>query len=238
MEDEKNIHHGHRSRMKASMLECGLDSLNDHQILEILLFYAIPKRDTNPIAHRLVERFGSLRGVLEADYDELRTVNGIADNAASLIKFSQLLSGRYLRSASFEGDTTKFASTEALRRYFEGAFLGVRSEQVRAMLVDDSLCMIKEQMLIEGSISSVELSARKLTDFVIKNDSNRIIIAHNHPNGLAMPSRDDIQATKELYDIFEKLDISLLDHIIVGRSGSYSMRAVDGGHGIWLDKRR
>ncbi|MBQ8614492.1 MAG: RadC family protein [Ruminiclostridium sp.] len=238
MEDDKNVHHGHRSRMKAAMLEHGLDGLNDHQILELLLFYAIPKRDTNPIAHRLVERFGSLRGVLEADYDELRKVNGIADNAASLIKFSQLLSGRYLRSASFEGDTAKFSSTDSLRMYFEGAFLGVRTEQVRAMLVDDSLCMIKEQMLMEGTIGSVELSARKFTDFVVKNDSNRIVIAHNHPNGLALPSKDDIEATKELYAIFEKLDITLLDHIIVGRSGSCSMRFVDGGRSIWLPKRR
>lgn len=238
MADDKNIHKGHRERTKKAMLEYGIDSLNDHQVLEILLFYGISNGDTNPIAHRLVEHFGSLRGALEADYDELRTVKGIGDNAASLIKFAQLISSRYLRAASFEGESQKFPNTDALRRYYEAVFLGVRSEQVRAMLVDDDLCMIKEQMILEGTISKVEFSTRKFTDFVIKNNCDRVVIAHNHPNGLALPSKEDIVATKELSEILSKLEISLVDHVIVGRAGSLSLRSTNHGYSIWQDNCR
>lgn len=233
MTDEKKIHLGHRQRAKDAMLNYGLDGLNDHQVLEILLFYGISNGDTNPIAHRLVDRFGSLRGVLEADYDELRTVKGIGDNAASLIKFAQLFSGRYLRASSFEADSLTFADTGALIRYFEGVFLGVQNEQIRAMLLDDNLHFVKEQLITEGTIGKVEFATRKFTDFVIKNNCNRVVIAHNHPNGFAMPSNADIEATKELMKIFEKLEITLLDHIIVGRTGSYSFRSSKLSSGLW-----
>lgn len=233
MADEKNVHQGHRKRMKDAMLIGGLDGLNDHQILEILLFYVIPKRDTNPVAHKLVERFGSLRGVLEADCDELCEVDGIGENAASLIKFIQMISGRYLRASSFEADSQQFTSTDALRRYYEGVFLGIHTEQVRAMLVDDQLNMIKEKMLIEGSINKVQISTRRFTDFVIKNNCNRIVIAHNHPNGSCIPSKEDIVATKKLYDILSLIDITIVDHIIVGKTGSYSLRASEHCVNIW-----
>lgn len=238
MDDEKNIHLGHRKRTKDSVLNHGLDGRNDHQVLEVLLFYAIPNGDTNPVAHRLVNRFGSLRGVLEADYDELRTVKGIGDNAASLIKFVQMFSGRYLCASSFEEDSMHFTDTNSLRRYFEGAFLGVRNEQTRAMLLDDNLCFIKEQLITEGTIGKVEVNTRKFTDFIIKNNCNRVVIAHNHPNGLAIPSKEDIATTAELIKIFDKLEISLVDHIIVGRTGSYSLRASEHSHALWGNVNR
>lgn len=238
MADEKNIHQGHRIRMKNSMLENGIDGLNDHQILEILLFYAVPKMDTNPIAHRLIERFGSLRGVLEADYDELCDVSGIGNNSASLIKFSQMLAKRYVCASSFEPDSMKLTDTDALRRYYEGVFLGVPVEQVRGMLVDDDLNVVKEKLLIEGSINKVHVSTRIFTDFVIKNNCSRLVIAHNHPKGLCIPSKEDIIATKKLFDILKLLDISIVDHIIVGQTGSFSLRASDRCGNIWpLDKR-
>ncbi len=238
MADEKNVHAGHRKRMKSAMLEHGIDGLNDHQVLEMLLFYAVPKIDTNPIAHRLIEEFGSLRNVLEADYEELVEIKGIGENAASLIKFSQQFSGRYLRASSFEEDSQRFTDTDALRRYYEGVFLGVKNEQIRAMLVDDNLFMIKEQMIMEGTVGKAEFSIRKFADFVIKNSSNRVVIAHNHPNGSPMPSKEDIIVTKELYTLLEKLEISLVDHIIVGRAGSFSLRSKNYGYSIWPVNRR
>lgn len=233
MSDEKSIHAGHRKRMKDAMLSNGLDGFNNHQLIELLLFYVIPKRDTNPTAHELINRFGSLRGVLEADYDELVSVNGIGENAASLIKFAQMLSGRYLCDSSFEGDTQRFTDTDALRRYFEGAFLGIRNEQVRAMLVDDKLFMIKEKALLDGSTTKVELNFRKIMDFVIKNDCDRVVIAHNHPNGSALPSKADIAVTQSLYQKLKLCDIHLIDHVIVGKTGSISLRSYEHGFGIW-----
>lgn len=223
MSDNTNIHQGHRKRMKSAMLEHGLDGLNDHQVLEILLFYAKPQGDTNPIAHRLIQRFGTLKGVLEADYEDLLRVDGIGENAASLIKFSQMFSGRYLCASCFDGEVLHFGDTVALRRYYEGVFLGVKDEQIRAMLFDDELNMIKEQILMEGTINKVELSTRKFADFVIKNNCSRVVIAHNHPNGSCLPSSEDVEVTKYLADFLKVLEIELLDHIVVGRTGSFSM---------------
>lgn len=223
MADEINIHHGHRKRMKSAMLEHGLDGLNEHQVLEILLFYAKPQGDTNPVAHRLIQHFGTLKGVLEAGYEELLKVDGIGENAASLIKFCQMFSGRYLCASCFDGDILHFGDTVALRRYYEGVFLGVKDEQIRAMLFDDELNMMKEQMIMEGTINKVELSTRKFADFVIKNNCSRVVIAHNHPNGSCLPSAEDVEVTKYLVDFLKVLEIELLDHIIVGRTGSFSM---------------
>ena len=235
MGDEKSIHAGHRKRMKSAMLEAGLDGLNSHQIIEMLLFYAIPKVDTNPIAHELVNRFGNLRGVLEADYNELVQVKGIGENAASLIKFAQLLSGRYLRDSCFDDGVMCVSDTEALKRYFEGAFLGVKNEQIRAMVIDDNLCMLKESIIVEGTIDKVEFNSRKFIDFVVKNDCNRVVIAHNHPMGNAVPSKADVDATISLLKTLKVCDIELMDHIIVAKTGSLSMHSFKHGFGIWIE---
>lgn len=235
MADDNKLHHGHRKRMKTAMLEHGIEGLNEHQVLEMLLFFGVPKGDTNPTAHRLIDRFGSLRGVLEADYDELLQVTGIGENVGSLIKFVQLLSGRYLRSASFEENSRRFGSIEALQRYYEGVYLGSHNEQLRAMLLDDNLYMIKEQLIAEGTIGKSEFSIRKIADFVIKNSGNRVVIAHNHPNGLAVPSKQDIVSTVSLLDFLKSIDVELVDHIIVGRTGSMSMRKNQSEFIIWDD---
>lgn len=225
MPSDSNIHQGHRKRMKQTMLEHGLDGLNEHQVLELLLFYGISNGDTNPTAHRLIQHFGSLKGVLEADYNDLLKVNGIGENAASLIKFAQMFSGVYLRASSFTDGVLNISDTTGLRKYYEAVFLGVKDEQVRAMLFDDELNMVKEQLIVEGTIGKVELSTRRFTDFVIRNNCSRVVIAHNHPNGSALPSGADVAATRELQEIMSRIDITLLDHIIVGRTGSISLHA-------------
>ena len=138
-------------------------------------------------------------------------VSGIGENAAGLIKFAQMFSRVYLRASCFTDGVLSFTDTNALRKYYESVFLGACDEQVRAMLFDDELNMMKEQLLIEGTVSNVELSIRKLTDFVIKNNCGRVVIAHNHPNGIMFPSNEDISATKELCETLNKIDIELLD---------------------------
>lgn len=225
MSSDNNIHQGHRKRMKSAMLEHGLDGLNEHQILELLLFYGISNGDTNPTAHRLIQHFGSLKGVLEADYSDLLKVKGIGENAASLIKFAQMFSGVYLRSTSFTDGVLNISDTAGLCKYFESIFLGVKDEQFRAMLFDDELNMVKEQLLAEGTVGTVVINKRKFADFVIKNNCSRVVIAHNHPNGASLPSKQDVASTVEFAEFLYNLEIDLLDHIIVGRIGSLSMRA-------------
>lgn len=220
------------------MLANGLQTFNDVQIIEALLFYAIPNGDTNPIAHRLINRFGSICGVLEANYHELREIKGIGENAAMLIRFCQQLSGRYLQSLSFDdSESMLIKDTDGLRRYFEGVFLGMHDEQIRAMVLDDKLCMVRENVILEGTIGKVELSARRVADFVIRNGCNRIILAHNHPKGMAIPSRADLITTKKIVTLLKEFEITMVDHIIVGRTGSMSLRASMHAPGIWEEMR-
>lgn len=212
----------------------GLDGFNEHQVLEMLLFFAIPNGDTNPTAHRLIERFGSLRGVLEAEREELIGVKGIGESAANLIRFSRLFAGRYLRAASFDEDRShRFADTDAARRYYEGVFLGEKDEQIRAMAVTEDLRLMKEDFILAGTFGRVELSARKLADFALRNGCDRLILAHNHPRGAAIPSAVDLRATTKLSRLLFEMDILLLDHIIVGRTGSVSLRSSKTGQSIW-----
>lgn len=231
---EKNIHAGHRQRLKAAMREHGLEPYNDIQVLEALLFYAIPNGDTNPTAHRLLEQFGSFHAVLEADFDELRKVKGIGENAASLICFMKQICGYYFKSKNSEiSKRVQMESYEDLCKYFERAFVDEKYEQIRVMGLDDRLYMMCEEVISEGDFGRVEVSVKKLAEFCFKNCCNRIVISHNHPNGVALPSAADISLTKDIVELLDELEIELLDHIIVGRGGSYSMRNSQQAFKVW-----
>lgn len=235
-EEEKRIHAGHRRRMRQIALNEGLDRFTDYQIVEMFLFFVFPNGDTNPLAHRLLERFGSIRGVLEADRAELMKVKGIGENAANFIRFTQLFSGHYLRSASFSDPVKKrFHTTDSARKYYEGVFLGVTDEQIRAMAVTEELYLVKEEQILPGTFGKVELSMRKLADFTLRNGCDRVILAHNHPRGLALPSAVDLEVTAKLARFLYELDILLLDHVIVSPNGSISLRESRAGKAVWQD---
>lgn len=236
-EEGKQIHMGHRRRMRQIALTEGLDGFTDVQIVEMFLFSVFPNGDTNPLAHRLLERFGSIRGILEARQEDLLTVKGIGESAANFIRFTQLFAGYYLRSSSFSDPVKKrFRTTESIRGYFEGAFLGVTGEQIRAMAVTEDLYLVKEEMILAGTFGKVELSARKLADFALRNGCDRLILAHNHPRGFAVPSNVDCEVTTKLSRLLFELDILLLDHVIVSAEGSISLRGVRNGRIVWADE--
>lgn len=236
-EEEKRIHMGHRRRMRQIALTEGLDGFTDIQIVEMFLFSVFPNGDTNPLAHRLLERFGSIRGILEASREDLLTVRGIGESAANFVRFTQLFAAHYLRSSSFSDPVKKrFGTTEAIRKYFEGAFLGVSVEQIRAMAVTEDLYLVKEEMILTGTFGKVELSVRKLADFALRNGCDRVILAHNHPRGLAVPSNADCDVTTKLSRLLFELDILLLDHVIVSPGGSISLRGTRHGRVTWADE--
>lgn len=236
-EEGKQIHMGHRRRMRQIALTEGLDRFTDIQIVEMFLFSVFPNGDTNPLAHRLLERFGSIRSILEARQEELLTVRGIGESAANFIRFTQLFAGHYLRSSSFSDPVKKrFASTDSIRKYFEGVFLGVTGEQIRAMAVTEDLYLVKEEMILAGTFGKVELSARKLADFTLRSGCDRVILAHNHPRGFAVPSNADCESTTNLSRLLFELDILLLDHVIVSSEGSISLRSVRNGRIVWADE--
>lgn len=232
-----NLHEGHRKRVKERFLKFGVDSFTDVQLLETLLFYAVPKKDTNDTAHLLLDTFGgTFAKVLNADYKELVKVNGIGENAASLIKFVQMVSKKYLIS-SFAEDDDAFKRTVSghsrLCEYCANLFLGCKNEVLYAIALDDELMVISNEIIVEGNPGSVEISQRKIVEFVLKNNCERIALAHNHPNGSSQPSREDIFATDEVAELLNKLGVELVDHIIVGKYGSVSMRESVMSDRIW-----
>lgn len=231
--ENKNVHEGHRQRVKERFLNYGLDSFTDVQFLEALLFYAVPKKDTNETAHLLIKTFGSLKKVIEASYSDLTKVKGVGENAASLIKFFQMASKKYLDIAYVDTKEKKYDTPKKLKRYCMQLFLGEKREMVYAIALDSDLAIIGKEALNTGDPDSVFLSYRKLTEFVHKSNTKRIVLTHNHPNGSEMVSRSDIEATREAAELLYKIDVELVDHIVVGKTGATSMNEEDIGEDVW-----
>lgn len=213
MSSDSDIHAGHRRRMKERFLSGGLESFSDHEVLELALFYAIPRRDVNELSHRLIERFGSYRAVFDADYDEICSVNGLGENAALLIKLMAASWRRYAldqRSTPFVYDTLKKVGNYAVKLY-----IGVSVEKLYAMLFDNKMMLLDTVMLAEGAVNSVRVSARTIIEKAIKKNASSIILIHNHPNGVPYPSEEDKNFSQYLRNILLNLDITLIDHIIV-----------------------
>ncbi len=213
MSTGSSIHAGHRQRMKERFLAGGLDGFGDHEVFELILFYAIPRKDVNELSHRLIERFGSYQGVFDAEYEEICAVEGIGENAATLIKLMASAWRRYALGdpkTPFVYDTLKKVGDYAVKLY-----VGVSVEKVYAMLFDNKMMLLDTVMLAEGAVNSVRVSARTITEKAIKKNASSIILIHNHPNGVPYPSDDDSRFSAYLRDLLSNLDITLIDHIIV-----------------------
>ena len=217
-------HLNHRQRQKSKFLEHGLDTFKEHEILEAMLFYTIPQKDTKPIAYELINTFGSLKQVLEAPYEKLLEVKGIGEKTASFIVFSKLLAKKYLNMSIGMDGVKTLNSSEVVLDYCKAKFLGDKVEKVWASVVDNNLNVIEDVLVNKGSISSAEVNPRRIVEIMISRQADSLILTHNHPMGTCLPSKDDVAATKHLIKTLQPLDIRLVDHVIVGRDGSISMR--------------
>ena len=219
---EENIHAGHRERLKTKYLTHGLDSFTDVEAIELLLFYAIPRRSTNELAHALLNRFHSFRGLLEAEQNDLAEVPGIGENAALLIHLIRDLSCRYQVAANPKGAVIS-GSAEAgayLMPYFP-----YRREECSVMLCLDTAGRVIEcHRLAEGSPGMVGLPVRELVELALRDKAARVILAHNHVSGVALPSGADVDTTGRLYRLLRMIEVELMDHIIVGEGDFVSMR--------------
>ena len=214
-----NEHADHRQRMKDRFLENGLDIFDEHQVIELLLFFGIPRRDTNVIAHRLIKRFGSLRDVLDAPYEELLTVDGIGEHAATLIKLSAELSRRYLLSESL--DTERFDTVEKLGKFLINLFLGKRNEEVYLLTFNGKMEMLSCDKLADGLSNLVSFSVKPLIESAILTHASGIVLAHNHPGGIASPSGSDISLTDQLMYMCDQISIPLIEHFVVAGNSYY-----------------
>lgn len=215
------VHDGHRDRLRQSYLEHGLMSMNDINALELLLFYAIPRRDTNEIAHRLLDRFETLDGVFSASAEELQEVEGIGENAAALLtlipeimKKSRVSKSREIRQIRSSDD-----AGACLLPYF----LNERDEVVYLLCLDTKRCVICCAEMGRGVVNSVDTGIRRIVEKALKVRASSVILAHNHPDGIALPSREDEVFTRALYNALETVGIRLEDHIIVAEDDYTSM---------------
>lgn len=209
----KNLHVGHRKRVKQRFLKTGLSSFDKHNILEFLLFYSIPRKDTNELSHNLINHFGSFSAVFDASFEELIKVDGISESTAVLIKLVPSITAEYLKDKSDNGII--LYSTKVIGEYLKPFFLDKNKECVYCVCLDNKLKVIKTSLMFEGNVNTVSLVNRKVIEFVTANNASTVIIAHNHPNGLAIPSESDILTTNKLKEALSLIDVRLLDHIII-----------------------
>lgn len=216
------IHDGHRQRMKSRFSEAGLDGFNDHNALEMLLFYAIPRKDTNELAHKLLKHFGSLPAVLEADYKALSEVEGMGESAAVLLKLVPAISRRYMEQISIPKKS--IGSAGEIGKYFLSKFMYEPDEVAYALLLDNANRVITCKEISKGIVNATEIGIRMLVELAMKHKAASVIIAHNHPSGLPNPSREDESCTELVKNALDIVGIELLDHIIVGGGVYYSMK--------------
>lgn len=215
------IHDGHRQRLKDRFRKDGLDGFSDVQTLELLLFYCIPRRDTNPIAHALLERFGSLHQVLEAPLHELEKVEGIGEQASTLISLTRQLARSYgvSRSASQNILNTTSKCGEFLKPYF----LGKREETVYLLCLDAKCKALGCTEVGRGSVNSASLSIRRIVENALAVNATSVVLAHNHPSGLAIPSAEDVVTTRRVAMALQAVGIYLADHIVVAEDDFVSL---------------
>jgi DNA repair protein RadC len=207
-----NVHGGHRQRLKERFLTHGLDSFDDHNVLELLLFYALPRVDANPIAHELIDRFGSLSGVFDAPYDELTKVPGIGENAALLLKLIPQSSRRYQISKSKHNSilNTSRKAGDFLLPYF----FGERDEVVYMVCLDAKCKVLSCKLMFRGGVNSANVNLRKIVENALASNASSVILAHNHTSGIAIPSEEDKATTKKVIDALRAVDVTLADHIV------------------------
>lgn len=221
-EKKKHAHFGHRERLKNRFLTEGLDGFEEHNALELMLFYAVPQMDTNNLAHDLIAEFGSLSGVLDAPYDALKQVKGVGDNTATLIKLMPALFKRYAES---KAKTAKLVvdSPKTAGEFFVSKYVGVTNEVCMALFTDNACKVKKCAVISEGSLNKTDLDMRKVAQLAFNLNATGIILAHNHPNGVAAPSAADIEATRHIISALRMFELRVNDHIIVSGGDYFSM---------------
>ncbi|MCG8501462.1 MAG: DNA repair protein RadC [Firmicutes bacterium] len=210
---DKNLHKGHRQRVKARYLAEGLDAFEDHQVLEMLLFYSIPMRDTNELAHKMIKEFGSLAGLFEADPKDICNRCGISENTAILVSLIPSLARRYFKGKW--GNKPVLSSASKAGEYAVSLFTG-RTYEVFYLICLDAQNRVNHAALVhEGTINEAPVYPRLIVENALRHQANSVILAHNHPGGSLKPSDADIKVTKNIKSALEAISIKVYDHIIV-----------------------
>lgn len=209
----KSIHAGHRERLRERYARSGMDDFADHEVLELMLTYAIPRVDVNQQAHRLVERFGSVAGALDALPEELCEVDGIGPGAAQFLTMLPCLFRRYALNKCEPGEPMDSAGK--IGEYLQAKYTGITFERVYLLLFDNSMRLIDCCHLDDGAVNCSKVSVRRVAELCLTKHAACAVLAHNHPMGLAIPSGADIEVTQAVENALETIGVQLLEHIIV-----------------------
>ncbi len=219
---DNNIHSGHRDRIRQDFLAHGFDhNTPPHKILELLLCYCVARVDTNPIAHEMIAKYGSVAGVLDAPLEELAEIKGMSERSATLLKLIMPISRRYLYDKAEQKPT--FTAIDQIGEYIFRHYIGLKQEKIGVMCLDTKGRLLTFQFFAEGDLSSVGLSFRTLAKIALGSGATAAVLCHNHPDGLALPSDSDVSLTAQAADTLSKIGVQLIDHIIVGDSDFVSM---------------
>ena len=219
--EKKNLHKDHRQRVRARYLAEGAGAMAEHNIMELLLFYGVPYKDTNDMAHELIERFGNLNGVLDAPVEELMKVNGIGENAATLIHLTRDIALAY--GDRNRQDKIPLVTEERFSDFVAMKYAGETREIVYMIFINAHGKILKCVKVCDGSPESVTVDNRTLMEAAIRQDAGDVILVHNHPNGFAVPSSADIAATKNVIPLLKAINVNLIDHIIYADGDCFSM---------------
>lgn len=213
---------GHRQRMRDKYLEEGAGAFHDYQLLELCLFYAIPRIDVKRIAKDLLQEFGTLDNVLSATPYQLMSVDGVGENTAIFLNLIKNVNKKALLSRQEAESITGYSMAID---YFKDMFAFEENERFAVMLLDNYNKVKLCRFVGEGIVNVAEVSMRIITRYAMGCNASGMIIAHNHPRGLAIPSETDIDLTLKIRDFMKTLGVTLYDHVILGQDGAYSMRS-------------
>ena len=223
-ETEPDFHSGHRQRLKERFLTGGPDALPDYELLELLLFSAIPRRDTKPLAKQLLERFGSFAEVINASPERLREVKGVGDAAVTQIKLARAAALRLMRGSIMQRPV--LGSWTAVLEYCRAAMGFDEREAFRILFLDKKNRLIADEVQQHGTVDHTPVYVREVVKRALELSASAIILVHNHPSGDPAPSRADIDMTCQIVAAARPLGIAVHDHLIVGRQGHASFRAL------------
>lgn len=218
----EHLHEGHREKMRDRFIrDKGFENFEDHQILELLLFYANARGDTNPLAHKLIDTFGTLKGVLEARPEQLMAVDGIGKQAATLISMVVPLTRVWYRCAMEVPD--RIGNSREAEDYCLSILAGERTERFYVVSLNAKCKVLGRRKISEGSLSEVSAYPRMVMETALNYNAHSVLLCHNHPGGTCAPSPEDITSTIQLQRLLNGVGILVLDHIIVAGNRTYSM---------------
>jgi len=215
---------GHRARLRQRLAEGGPGALLDHELIEYLLALAIPRRDTKPLARALIARFGSLGGVLSADWTTLAAMPGLSDTSIAALKVAQAAALRLLKSEVAQRPV--LSSWQALLDYLRADMAHLPIERVRVLHLNARNILIHDDHMGDGTVDEAAIYVREVAKRAVELGSASLILVHNHPSGSPEPSRQDIDITRRIVEAMKPLGVSVHDHLVIGSEGHHSMRAM------------